>query len=166
MRKQRAPQKFFYDVVLNYEGDDCLIWPYAKTRGYGVIRIDDQLRYVSRLVAGDPPFAGAKAAHTCGKGQHGCVAKRHIEWKTQKQNKADELIHGTRIFGARNGRVKLTESDVHEIRKLLKTAMRRVDIGDKFGVTREAINEIAWGKNWSWLTTEGENHETHQSSHQ
>ncbi len=131
-----------------------MTWPYATIKGYGALRVDGKLEYVCRLTIKKPqPSPDHLVAHSCGRGQFGCVAKKHLIWKTQKQNKADELLHGTRNFGERNGRVVLTEPEVREIAALLASgAHLQKDIAEAYGVCREAVSCIARGKNWGWLT--------------
>jgi hypothetical protein len=78
--------RYFNDVVLPYDGDECLMWPYAKgSRGYGIVCIDGIKRIIGRLLCaecnGPPPTPKHEAAHSCGKGKEGCVTKRHLSWK-------------------------------------------------------------------------------------
>jgi hypothetical protein len=35
-----AATRFYYEVALTYEGDECLIWPYANVRGYAQLVVD------------------------------------------------------------------------------------------------------------------------------
>ena len=103
------PLRYLRETVLEYEGDDCLIWPYAKTSsGYGNVYMDDRNHVVSRLVCeathGPAPSAEHEAAHLCGKGHDGCVTKGHLVWKTPTENQADKAVHGTDNAGPRNGR--------------------------------------------------------------
>lgn len=77
---QGEPEKFLREVVLPYDGDECLLWPFARSRGgYGKIAVNSRLRTVSRLICedahGPPPTAIHEAAHSCGKGHLGCVTK-------------------------------------------------------------------------------------------
>lgn len=148
------PWRYFEDEVLPYRGDDCLTWPYANVKGYGIIRIDGKAHLVSRLVCeathGAAPTPEHEAAHSCGRGQLGCVAKAHLSWKTPVENKADELIHGTRNRGARNGMAKLTENDVIAIRSLHgKVTPKR--IAEQFSVSCWTIYDILRGRYWDWI---------------
>lgn len=148
-------QRFLAEVVLLYEGDDCLTWPYATDyHGYAQMTFDRTSRKVSRLVCaeanGPPPTPKHDAAHSCGRGNRGCVTKRHLSWKTRKQNLADMIEHGTILRGARNPRSKLTETDVRAIRAL-RGERTLVEIGTLFGVANQTINNIFQGKSWGWL---------------
>lgn len=149
----RWARRYFEDTVKNYDGDECILWPYATVRGYAVLRIEGKLVYVCRLLCpGEPPTEQHNALHSCGRGAAGCVTKNHLYWGTQAQNVADTLRHGTRNRGTRNGCSVLTENEVHEIRRLLRsTRLTQRDIGALFGVTRGAVKDIARGRNWAWL---------------
>jgi len=145
--------KYYRDVVLTYEGSECLAWPFDRNQGYGRISVNGKKCYVSRLVCearhGPPPGAEYEAAHTCGKGSFGCVAKNHLAWKTSAENKADTLIHGTRNRGSRHGASKLTEADVVKIRSIQGISQQA--IADMFGVSRATVRFIRSRTNWAWL---------------
>lgn len=87
-------ERYFREVVLSYDGDDCLIWPYSRDgHGYGQLFRGGKNFTVSRLVCieinGPPPGPDYDAAHTCDNGHLGCVAKRHMVWKTHAENMLD-----------------------------------------------------------------------------
>lgn len=152
------PLRFFREVVMAYEGDDCLRWPFATKGdgdGRGVLRIGDRTCIVSRLVCeeahGKPPTPKHEAAHSCGNGHLACVTKGHLSWKTSKGNKDDQLVHGTRARGERSGGAKLTAADVREIRKLRAAGAPLKDLADRYGVDFSTIGNIARGDSWAWL---------------
>lgn len=149
------PERYFRDVVLVYDGNDCLAWPYGRRdNGYGSIHADGKNHIVSRRlceeVNGPPPTPGHEAAHSCGNGHLGCCTKRHLSWKTPKENEVDKLTHGTRCRGERNGVAKLTEADVHEIRAL-RGSMTQSKIAAQFNLRRQQISRIHTGTSWAWL---------------
>jgi hypothetical protein len=150
------PLRYYREVVLSYEGDDCLIWPYGKSKGYGHLNATDRTGIVARRVLedkiGPAPSALHDAAHSCGWGAHGCVNPRHLRWATKIENMRDQYAHGTRVRGERHGNAKLTSSDVAAIRAMKGKALQR-EIADRFGVSREQIRDIQNGKNWGWLTS-------------
>lgn len=147
--------KFYLQVVLPYDGDECLFWPYNRNNmGYGQIWKDGRYGVVSRFLCEDtrgaPPSPKHHAAHSCGNGHLGCVTKRHLRWATPKENNADKLVHGTAVRGEQSNLSKLTESDVRAIRAL-RGEMSQKDIAAKFGITYGGVWEIQTRKTWSWL---------------
>lgn len=148
-----AARRFYEETVLTYEGDDCLLWPFARyDYGYGKINDGGRTRRVHRLACeeshGQPPTPEHQAAHLCGNGHLGCVTKRHLAWKTRAENEADKVSHGTVLRGERNSRAKLTESDVREILSL-KGSMTQAAIGGHFGVHQVTISKIFVGETWA-----------------
>lgn len=147
-------QRFFREVVLQYEGDDCLIWPFAKTRGYGSIRIAGKSHLVPRLACtdanGEPPTVLHQSAHSCGNGHVGCVTKRHLSWKLPIENQADRVVHGTDNRGERSGSAKLTPLEVKEIRSAAKVESYSV-IAARFGISKGNVCLIVKRKTWADL---------------
>ena len=149
-------QRYFEEIVLAYDGDECLTWPYAKSAGYGHIRIEGQLHLVSRLVCerthGPAPTPLHEAAHSCGRGHFACVAKRHLSWKTPEGNAADKIGHGTTNRGERCGTSKLTESDVLAIRAA-RGKVTGISLAARFGVSPSTIARVQLQHGWQWIDT-------------
>ena len=149
-------RRYFDEVVLPYDGKECLIWPFStKNNGYyGQIKYDGKMHSVHRLVCdlvhGAPPTPKHHAAHECGKGRAGCVNPNHISWKTAKENNADKLAHGTHNRGERHGQAKLTEEDVREILRLKGLEAQR-SLARRFGVSQTNVRLIHLGDSWSWI---------------
>lgn len=152
---QGEPHDYFLNVVLPYEGGDCLVWPYGTNgAGYGQVTIDGVRCYVHRLSCeeenGPPPSPDHEAAHSCGKGHLGCVSRKHLSWKTSAGNKADMVAHGTRNRGERHGQSKLTEESVKEILRLKGVETQEV-IAKRFGVAQTTVSHVMRGDSWAWL---------------
>jgi len=148
---------FYESTVLNYTGEPCLIWPYARNeQGYAVWNSGPQFakagavvsRQVCWAVNGPPPTMAHQAAHSCGKGHDGCVAKSHLSWKNRVENDADKILHGTTNRGERCGSAKLTEADVRAIRA---ASGHHKDIAKQHGVGRTMVTLIRSRKRWAWL---------------
>jgi len=152
--------RWLTEVALNHvDPGPCLIWPYARSdSGYGKIWIDSKLQVVPRIVCerrhGPAPTRKHEAAHSCGKGHEGCCNPWHLDWKTPKQNHADKALHNTQQRGERHGQAKLTEPDVHEIRRLLAAGTKITAIAQRFQVSHSVISNISSGKAWGWLGEE------------
>lgn len=150
-------QDYYNRVVLNYEGDDCLIWPFFRDKnGYGKMGRNGEVHLVTRCVCedvhGPAPTERHQAAHSCGKGHTGCVTKKHLRWALPKENEADKLLHGTDNRGERSGLSVLTEEHVSEI-LALEGILSSVKIAEKYGVSAGAVGHIFAGKSWAWLLT-------------
>lgn len=140
--------KFISDNV-SYQGDECLEWPYAKNKGYGLVTANGALHPASRwmctLAHGEPSDEALQAAHNCG--NRGCVNPRHLRWATPAENDSDKIIHGTHSRGEQNGFAKLTEADVIEIRRKAGSVSTK-ELSAKFGVTQSRILAIISRVGW------------------
>ena len=147
--------RFYRDVVLAYEGDECLTWPYSTGNGYGYMRLNGRHVSVTRSICeevhGPAPTPNHEAAHSCGKGHLACVTKRHLFWKTPVENNEDKIEHGTHNRGERHPFSKITEAEAREILGL-KGQMSQGKIAKKFGISRPSVSFIHSGKRWAWLT--------------
>lgn len=140
----------FLRAHVAYQGRECLAWPYGTNdKGYGLAVIGGVQKAASRwmciLAHGEPPSPRHQAAHSCGRGNLGCVNPRHLRWDTHKGNQADRLAHGTHNLGERNGKTKLTDDDVRAIRAApanLKALM------DQYGLSRGAVVKIRGRQRW------------------
>lgn len=140
--------EFYTDVVLRYDGDECLIWPHSRSGdGRGQMKVNGVKKTVSRMVCehfnGPPPSETHQAAHSCGQGHVGCVAKRHLRWATPAENYRDSIGHGT-------AQSSLTEDDVRRIKKLRGKIPQRL-LALRFGVCKMSISNIHRGHTWSWV---------------
>lgn len=147
--------RFFRDVVLAYDGDECLVWPFASTSaGYAQVVRNGRLQIASRAVCeeayGAPPSPLHHAAHSCGNGARGCVAKRHLSWKTPAGNAADKAEHGTVLCGEAHPNARLSQADVECIRSL-RGAARQAEIAQRYGISRSYVSEIQTGRKWAAL---------------
>jgi len=151
-------QRYYRDVVLSYEGEECLIWPFRRhaENGYALWSSGNGTCLVSRMVCedvfGPAPFLAAEAAHSCGKGHMGCIAKTHLRWASKSENESDKLSHGTDNRGERHPLAKLVESEIAEILSL-QGVISAAKIGERYGVSGGSIQSIFAGKNWDWLAT-------------
>jgi hypothetical protein len=102
------------------------------------------------MTNGPPPTSKHQAAHSCGKGNLGCVSPKHLSWKTRAENEADKIEAGTSNRGERQWRAKLTADQVRAIRAREGT-MTKEKIAEQFGVSPACIAAIHHRENWAWL---------------
>ena len=88
--------------------------------------------------------------HTCN--NPSCINPNHLYEGTAYDNVKDSKIAGTLYFSNAKGEkcpnAKLTQNQVNEIRRLLKTKMKQGDIARKFKVSQSNITLIKNGTNW------------------
>lgn len=154
-RPKAEPFNYLVKEVLPFAGNACLDWPYSRNgQGYGMVCVDGKpwlvSRYVCQQIWGQPPTKTHHAAHTCGRGHHGCCNPNHLIWKTPKANNADKVAHGTANRGEKNRFAKITASDVLTIRALAGRK-RHKDIAAMFGISRTNVGHIVHRDTWNWL---------------
>lgn len=151
-----AAQAHLEELVDLAKTDECVPWPYScSPQGQGQIRVNGKLLLVARIVCerrhGPPPTPKHQAAHSCGKGHEGCANWNHLSWKTQKENEADKIGHGTaRGYGNSRG-VKLYPAEVREIRRLRDLGIQGPVIGRIFGIQRQTVYAISARRLWPRL---------------
>lgn len=141
---------FLRDVAIPFEGQNCLLWPFALTRdAYGKARCAGKGRGAHRIVCeivhGAPPSPLHEAAHSCGNSS--CVNPRHIRWATSSENAADQVIHGTRLVGETHPNAKIDWNAVAWIRSTKGLQTNR-EAAAKFGVSPTTISMIRSGYSW------------------
>ena len=141
----------FIDKAINYDGDDCLIWPFYLLNGRAILsRFQKQYgtQYVSRVICievyGPPPTPKHQAAHSIKCISKACINKQHLRWATQSDNFADDRRGEDCSWSI------LTEEQVLLIRKLNGTMTQR-EMVTQFGISQKAISRITNYKSWSWL---------------
>lgn len=129
---------------------DCWEWQGAANRGRGIIRINGRNEYAPRIAwiltyrrAPRLPLV----CHRCDNER--CVRPLHLFEGTPQDNSDDMVQKGRSTKGVRNGRAKLDEEKVREIRDLSGHGWTRASLGRRFGVTSEMIGHIMLGKAWS-----------------
>lgn len=138
-----------------YDGDDCLLWPFSTTRGYGTVwngvRTMPAHRYVCSLAHGSPP-AASDCAHSCG--NRLCCNPKHLRWATRAENEADKIKHGKDNRGQRHGLSKLTNEQVLAIKAKRRAGMKRKDLALEYNLKPATIYDITSGRRWQHLDGE------------
>lgn len=150
--------KFIDEVVLPFQGEVCLVWPYTRNgHGYAQLRIGGKsvgaYRHVCGLINGPAPTPDHEAAHSCGNGHLGCVNPQHLRWATSFENQADRLVHGTDCRGEKSPLAKLSAEQVLAIRRM-EGATSPSEIARQFGTTLQNVRLIQKRKRWAWLSEE------------
>lgn len=152
-----SPAKDWLIEYMSHDGDQCLIWPFhIGEDGYGrVHRFDNgslttASNLMCELVHGPRPSKRHECAHSCGKGNSGCVHPKHIRWATPQENQQERVVHGTSNRGQQQWNARLTDDDVRQIR-LMASTHKCVDIAKEFGLHQSYVSQIINRKRWAWL---------------
>lgn len=137
-----------------FASDDCLEWPFATARGYGMITMNGHQVVASRvmceMINGKPPSDNLDCAHSCGNGHLGCVNPRHLRWATRTENHADKVIHGTTQRGDKSSARKICSEDAIKIRGLEGVEPAR-SLAKRYGISVAMIYKI-WRKTaWAYI---------------
>lgn len=142
--------------------DECWEWTGARNNeGYGQIQVSRrgsprmQAHRLSWELHHEQQIPeGMLVCHLCD--NPGCVNPAHLFLGTPSDNVQDCMRKGrrARIRGSEHGNSKLTEADVHEIRRALSRGVPQCRIGSAFGVGRHCISQIKTGCSWGWLPSE------------
>ena len=150
---QKGKPLEFINLAINSNTDDCILWPYNKSCGYGLVKYKGKKEQATRvcliLSENPPPTPTHHAAHlpvVCH--NRACINPRHLRWATRKENMHDKVLDGTHQCGESIWNSKLTEEQVLMIRK---DTRRHKHIADDYDISPSTISLIKRRKNWAWL---------------
>jgi hypothetical protein len=107
-------------------------------------------RLVLEVFVGPRP-KGMVARHFPDRDPSNC-ALSNLQWGTQKENKQDELIHGTRVTGERHGLAKSNAKQVLEIRnEYARPSATLAMLAMRYGMDQSSIADIVRGTTWKHL---------------
>lgn len=75
-------------------------------------------------------------------------ALENLRWGTHSSNLLDRVFHGTDRSGEKGTSVKVTESQVVKMHQLRAIGWTYVRIGQKYGLTGEAVSKAVNGRTW------------------
>ena len=145
------------DILENFEKrvqktDSC--WMYLgppDSSGYGQTMVSglSAHRLAYRLYVGPIP-PGLVVRHKCD--IRLCVNPAHLTVGTQKDNIQDAVAKGRMASGERNGKAKLSEKDVSEIRQLYQSGYTQQKLGKLYNVAHSTIGRILSSTTWKGST--------------
>ena len=143
----------YYLAHVDDDTEDCVLWPYATTFGYGVLYVSGHLQRVHVLACvrhHGPPPEGMRALHAaviCHNPT--CFNWRHLRWGTVKENSADMLLDGTDATGERSWDARLTWDQVTEIRaRYAAGGITQTALAAEYGVSFQHLSLIVKGRRW------------------
>lgn len=76
---------------------------------------------------------------------------KNIRWGTPYENTQDSLKHGTFPIGQKQGSSVLLDSDILQIRQMIKRGVPHKIIASEYNVCKSAISHISTGRNWKHI---------------
>ncbi len=127
--------------------------PGSNPGGYKIVQLvkDGKVfgRQVHRLVleafAGPCP-AGFQGCHNDGNNTHNDMS--NLRWASASENQADRTKHGTHMWGQRNPRTALADTDIPFIRAYPQSRKAITLLANSYGVKRAVIERIRRAETW------------------
>jgi len=151
----QSPRTFEKRLLSNYVKDEnsCWMWQgHVMSNGYGALTVEGKSKMVHRLSyeyhIGEIP-KGLMVCHKCNVKL--CLNPDHLYVGTHNDNMQD-MADSASLKGEKNPKSLLTEAQVLGIKQHIKD--RKIfykDIAKMYGVSRQAIKDIASGRTWGWL---------------
>ncbi len=151
MPKKTQTERFLEKINHNRE-TGCLEWTgWISNTGYGFFnRGDGKSRLAHRasyeLFCGEIP-KGLHVLHKCDNPR--CVKPSHLFLGTELDNKRDMVKKKRQAYGERNGKSKLTQTLVAEIRS--RTDLKLRELSEMFGVSIQQASRIRRKEQWKNL---------------
>jgi len=144
-----------FDQCIPEPNSGCWVFMGPLTNGgYGSVRTNGKNMNAQRAmflaVTGTLP-AGKDICHKCD--VRSCINPAHLFVGTRKENLADMTRKGRRVppRGERAWKAKLTAEQVLSIRAEVERGDRLIDIAARYGVTKMAIGDIKFRRNWKHI---------------
>lgn len=141
----------FLQANVGYDGDGCLFFPGVKRTRQSVEFEGAEWkasRLMCRLAHGTPPSDRHEAAHSCGKGDLGCIHPLHLRWATKIENESDKVRHGTLLNGEAHPKAKLSMAQIRCVRLRIERGETQASVARAFGISETQISRIKNKKHW------------------
>ena len=140
--------RFWSRVNVTDNDKECWLWRAGVTAyGYGEIRVGGKKQPAHRVAAalfmGRELEPGDVIMHRCD--TPACCNPFHLVVGTHAENVADRVAKGRSAIGGRNGRAKLNEDMIREIRNDNRPPAQ---IARHYNVDRTTIVHIKTGRTW------------------
>ena len=158
-RKGKTTLDRFLEKIDFKDGDECWEWEGSKAIRYGRFSISPYKvvshRYMYFLFTGYYPKPYEYVCHHCDNIY--CVNPYHLFLGNQFDNMKDMVSKGRNFDtkGVNNGRCKLTEDEVLEIRKLRDDGFTYKSLCNMFSMGQTQIARIVRRESWAWLDGSG-----------
>lgn len=160
-RKAIDPVIRFMQKVEKLSNDECWLYVGGKDKdGYGLFQFAVKKtirahRYSYEIYKGNIPD-GILVCHSCDNPP--CVNPKHLFLGTPKQNVEDCVKKDRRCkiresynIGASHPRSKITETQVLEMRSLMKDGASKKDMAKKYGISQSSAFDINCRRSWKHI---------------
>lgn len=134
----------------------CVIYQgYRNARGYGRYfykgkpELAHRVAYIEHHGLTMADIAEAVIMHKCD--NPGCIEPTHLEKGTCAENNRDRELRGRgrQPKGKANGKAKLIDDDVIEIRRLLELGVPQRLVGARYGISQKNVFDIKHRNIWT-----------------
>jgi len=144
--------KRFWDKV--DKSGYCWEWlAYKDKEGYGQFQIGHKsfkAHRISYLLSIGPITEDMFICHHCD--NPGCVRPSHLFMGTQTDNMRDAIVKGrVNVLGINNGRSKLTERDIYEIRRICSFGIEQKLVSKMWLISPSHVCRIVNRKKWNHI---------------
>lgn len=151
IRKSRSTE----EILARYSVSDKGCFEYQGVRnadGYAVVTGKNSMdettghRLAYKYFVG--PIGDLHVLHKCD--NPCCINPTHLFLGTHQDNMRDKTLKGRVVAhrGSAHARSKVTEADVVEIRKLKANKVPRIDIANRFGISKANVDDITTRNTW------------------
>jgi hypothetical protein len=151
--RARNPLLFDRLIEMAQTGSHATCWPVQRGQdknGYGILRVGGRKTKAHRamFLLWYPGVAAPVVRHNCN--NPACINPAHLRGGTKHDNAIDRMLSGRGgdLKGEKNGRAKLTASDVREIRE---STLSGAELGAKFGISKVMACRIKRGQAWAHI---------------
>lgn len=151
--RARNPQVFDRLISIAQDGPHSKCWPVNKNigkDGYGILRVNGRKERAHRLMFAlyFPNVEAPVVRHTCN--NPACINPAHLRAGTPLDNAMDRVFssRGGDLKGEKNGRAKLTQEQVLEIRS---SDLSGAELGRKYGISKAMACRIKRGNAWTHI---------------
>src|SRR5262245_27707446 len=140
MRARWGEARRYFDEHVDDDTDECILWPFATTRGYGHAWGGWVHARACEHAHGPAP-PGTEACHACG--NRACFNPRHLRWGTRQENVDDRARHGTTARGA-----KLSKLSAEQVAEIRASDESNTVLAKRYGVNFTTITRIRKRERW------------------
>lgn len=148
-----APETFDRLISLAEVGDHSKCWPVTANigkDGYGILRVNGRKERAHRVMFSlyFPKVDAPVVRHKCN--NPGCINPAHLRAGTPHDNAIDRMLSGRGgdLRGTNNGRAKLTDAQVKEIRS---SPLSGSEVAKLFGISKVMACRIRRGEAWNHI---------------